>query len=172
MTCTERGCLRGGGLSIHGSVLFFLIRGTRGNKVTVLPHNTNPFTTVIPNLIRNLIIERTCEEGHTLPLYNRPFTTVIPNLIWNLILSQGLLPRWMTKHGAPPCCPHVSNIQRMLAKFRMRFRVGARNDSNIWLLLCSSVCPYPRFCFIMRFRVVAQNDRGMKAMRMGVRCNF
>ena len=50
----------------------------------------NPSFLSSPRLVLgNLMMERTYEEEHTLPLYNRPFTFVIPNLIWNLILSRG-----------------------------------------------------------------------------------
>ena len=80
------------------------------------------------------MMSRTCEEGHTLPLYNRPFAFVIPGLTRNLMMS-------------------------------LHFEEGAEVFDVITVfvivaLFGSKVCPCPRFRFIMRFRVVARNDRG------------
>ena len=42
------------------------------------------------------------------------------------------------KHGVP-YCSQVPHIKRMLTKFSMRFRVGARNDSYTGVLLLGDV---------------------------------
>ena len=89
----------------------------------VTPHNTNLSPSVIPNLIRNLIIEQTCEEEHTSPHYNKPLALCHSKLD----LESHTKPR-VTATMDAPCCPHVPYIQRILTKFSMRFRVVARND--------------------------------------------
>ena len=74
--------------------------------------------------------------------------------------SMGAKARYLTYHVAPQLSFRALTRNLLIS---LHFEAGAKSVDVITVLIVvtffgSRVCPYPHFCFIMRFRVGARND--------------